>query len=77
MEIVNLLIFVVWVGVVMWLAGDSRIPAFTRKFSGLMIATACLFYGLITAPLWLLALGAYMGFDVAEKIKGKRNEAAQ
>ena len=70
METVHLIIFVVWIGVIMWLAGDPRIPAYTRKFSGLLIATACLYYGLITAQLWLLALAAYMGFDVAEKTKG-------
>lgn len=69
MVIANLVIFVFWVSAVMYLAADPRIPAFNREFSGLIIATACLFYGLITAELWTMALMVFLGIRTYQKSK--------
>ena len=69
LPILNLSIFVLWISVVMYLAADQRIPAFNREFTGLVFATACLFYGLITAELWTLALMTYLGIRTYQKAK--------
>lgn len=69
MAIANLVIFVFWVSVVMYLAANPRIPAFNREFSGLIIATACLFYGLISSELWAMALMVYLGIRTFQKSK--------
>lgn len=69
LEFANLSIFVLWITTTMWLAADSRIPAFNREFTGLIFATACLFYGLITAELWSMAFLAYLGIRTFQKAK--------
>lgn len=69
MELLKLSIFVVWISVTMWLAADKRIPAFNREFTALIFATSCLFYGLITAELWIGIAMIYLGVRTFQKIK--------
>lgn len=65
--LLQLIVFVVWISVVMYLAADPRIPAFNREFTAVIITTACLFYSLVPAELFTTVVLAYLGIRTYQK----------
>lgn len=67
LNLIRLLVFVSWISVTMYLAAKPSIETFNREFSGLIIATACLFFGLISGEVWMLGFCSYLGIRTYQK----------
>lgn len=66
-DMIRLVVFVIWISISMWLAARTTVQAYNREFTGLILATACLFFGLITGEMWLVGFMAYMGIRTYQK----------
>ncbi len=64
---INLIAFLIWVGIIIYLGAKPVVKAFNREFVGLLLTAAFLFQGSVSEETFLIALLAFLGIRTYQK----------